>query len=1063
MRVLYRSLALILIATFLALPAKAQWALIASFPGGTNVSAVYFIPTAPSIGFACVGNTVYRTANSGGSWQAVLTGNLGWGATSFVFTSSGTGWMSVGSGTANDPGLYGTVDGGSTWRPLNIKGYASHVYYNASNGLLFLGLRSASANGTSLVSSNGGASWTPIVSQFDENGFTFVSGQVGILTAHTVPFYRTTNGGSTWYNLGYTLHSWSAAAEPGTNTIVAAEDQTSGIYESIDAGVTWSYSTSIGSGLTGCVETGPCNIYVQANDGIYNSGDLVHWVPLHGPGNTYDTRFYVGPNAIYAGDDLGNVWELEQHGGGWPTVVMNPQKLNVVAAAGCPVKPVTVTFTNVCCLPITISQAVIADSAEWNFSSNQTIPVQLAPNDSITFTITVRGDSSGTFHDALDLHILTSAGSTDTLLPISLEAGAIIPPTLTAPSITLKDRCTSLDTTFSIENNHCDTVEITRLTLLDSTLFTMPQFALPISLASDSTIAIPLFARPKRIGNFLDTIAIALSYHGATLDTTLVVKGSVKLGAILSTLSTTKLLFDTLSACSQAADTVYVRNSSCDSIQISQISTGGTVFSIPSSLQGEWVQPEDSLSIPIGFAGLPGSYTDELDLFIKNGGSFGLPLSTSLMGTVVKDIPALSFPSQLEIDSVSPCSLFDTTIEFTARTNCDSIVIATLSFSGNGSASIQTVPALPYAIHSGDTLRCTVRYQPNGSSNLIGTITAQGPSLDTALGLRLSFRSDTEPLQLKVTKNNFLARPCQIDSAILTISNPACVATALDSLTIEPTASGFTTNPFALPIIVPADSSLDLILYFTGDEAPSPSNVTLHTRDGLGHAQSLPISGTIIPPDTAHLGLALQQGSTLTPIAGGTVTPLLYFADSVSATSELQTMRCTLNYNGNFFGYRSVSGLSGWSIQETDNNGVMELLCTRATSKNVSPMEPIATVNLEAYVTDSASTSLALSQVTFTPNDPSYESCTLASAIATTPLTIQLTPLCGDSIIMQTLREEPILFSLHVQPIENALLVSFLSTEGGPITLSMSDLLGRVRSRQTYESSIGTNVLSIPT
>ncbi len=515
-------------------PACGQWTLIHTFTNanGTSsgINAVYFLDAVglPSTGFVGTGSDIYRT-NSGGTTWALVQSGLSGIATSFCFKNATLGWCSVG-GSTNTPAIYETTDGGVTWAPLSVMGGGSCVSYNAVKGLLFLSTRLTGTN--SFVSSDDGATWNPIA-QTDENGFAFCDSLHGILSAHVLPFYRTSDGGSTWYDLGYVKHSWSPAAIPGTATFVAAEDLESNIYVSSDTGVTWSLASTVAGALTGCVQTGPCSVYVQSSDGIYYSSDASSWLPIPGgPGNTYDTRFYVGSNAIYAGDVSGDLFEHPALVGGWPQLSFSPQTLHVALAAGCAPKTDTVTFANFTCLPLTILSATLTDSMRWSYVPGQPLPLTLGTGRTVQFTITANNDTTGVFHDELQLWEQTSTGITDTIIVLDLNAVPLLAPSFNAPKVSLPDRCVSTNTVFSIRNNNCDTIHITSLTMLNTSLFHLTSINLPIAIPPDSECVIPLVVRPPKEGTFTDTVALVFTSNGFTLDTTLLLNGTVGTSAI---------------------------------------------------------------------------------------------------------------------------------------------------------------------------------------------------------------------------------------------------------------------------------------------------------------------------------------------------------------------------------------------------------------------------------------------------------------------------------------------------------------------------------------------------
>jgi len=86
---------------------------------------------------------------------------------------------------------------------------------------------------------------------------------------------------------------------------------------------------------------------------------------------------------------------------------------------------------------------------------------------------------------------------------------------------------------------------------------------------------------------------------------------------------------------------------------------------------------------------------------------------------------------------------------------------------------------------------------------------------------------------------------------------------------------------------------------------------------------------------------------------------MIFFADTVPATSNLLTMHCVLQFNGNVLSaIGDPSGLNGWTVTENPSaqSGTLDLTCVRSASDPILPNHGVASVNLQASVSDSIST-----------------------------------------------------------------------------------------------------------
>jgi|GEM_PF-2683757 len=1060
-------------------PASGQWSLLHTFHTNDGILyMVYFMDFVgnPSAGFVGIDGTLYRTGDGGATWGAVLP-NLSGHPSSVCFKNAVVGWCTVDGGLVGNPAVYKTTDGGGSWTGLSIAGQGSDVSYNAATGRLLVSIRSANVQ-ASYTSTDDGATWTAISNVTSQNGFAFCNGQQGILSSYApsaagTPFYRTNNGGQTWTSLNVFIHSWSPCAVPGTNTIVAAQDQSSSIWASTDAGVTWNVTSNVSPDhLTGCVQSGPCNMYIQSYDGLYVSGDLKTWTWIRGPGNTYDTRFFVGKTTVYAGDaSTGSLYEFQSGIGDWPTLRFTPASITVSAAANCPAQTAFAAFQNLSCLPLTVLSASITDSSVWHLV-RRPLPAVVPTGDSVGFQLITLNDTSGTFTGGLQLLIQTTGGLTDTTLKVVLQIAGIVSPTIQPISVTLADRCLELDTVVQLRNNHCDTIVLDSLAMQKSGLFLNGNISLPISIPPDSECTLPFRARPKDRGTFSDTAFIRLRCHGYTLDTTIALEGSVHSSFISADLTPQAANFHTVDACQESFDTVYLRNTSCDSAKLTELFLSGTKFQILQPQLNQWIVDNDSIAIILALPGntAPGTYSDELDLMLDNGGTqqfYALPVSA----TVVKMAPEkFVTPATVQRDSIPLCTTFDTTIVFTAQTGCDSISISSLQYVGTGSVFLQTKPALPAELHSGDTIRCTLSWNAPASATLDGSLTVVGTGFDTVVPVHLSMRADSgNDVTLSIPKTAFVASACAIDSTDLSIINRGCAALAFDTVGIVGPMGAFSIAASSLPIVLAPDSSTIIRVYFNGATASS-GTATLHAHEMSGMVRDIPLSGTFIPLDTARVALRLLAGSSPTLPAGNTTGFALYFADSVAAETQLQTFDCTLDFDQNILGLlNNPVGTNGWNIQTVVSGaGSMRLSCSRSSTSPISPNETIGTFFAEAFVSDSLHTTLTLEHVTFTPNDPSYEHCVLASAIDPPALSFQVENQCGDSILIRSMRSEPIIEAIAVQPnplersSNQTLLVTIEARTTTTADLRLLDLLGRTRMELQELLNKGPNALELP-
>lgn len=146
---------------------------------------LYF--TTPSTGFLTCSDGLFKTADTGKTWQRVRTGNNN----GIYFSSPSTGLIY----SANK--LYKTTDGGTTWQPFSdLPGGEAYSY------IAFLEFPDAShakfvSEQTFAKSDDGGITWTKKDLGFNVRDMHFVSSTEGYLS-NDFRIYKTTDGGNTW-------------------------------------------------------------------------------------------------------------------------------------------------------------------------------------------------------------------------------------------------------------------------------------------------------------------------------------------------------------------------------------------------------------------------------------------------------------------------------------------------------------------------------------------------------------------------------------------------------------------------------------------------------------------------------------------------------------------------------------------------------------------------------------------------------------------------------------------------------------------------------------------------
>ncbi len=222
--------------------------------------------------------------------QWVYTGGPGGGNVScFVFTQDGSGGTAIFAGT--DRGVYRSTDNGANWQSANF-GLSAYGWVTA---LLAV---PGDAGGACLFavvfdegvfrSTDGGLSWTPASAGLPSRRFIYSLTSVRDQTGKTILFvafgyggggiYRSTDLGTNWSRVTEGLPQYIEVTSLGLCSNSAGDTAIvagtwSGIYRSMDEGLTWEASPSgPAASFAGFVSV-DTNVFVGTDYGVYLSTD----------------------------------------------------------------------------------------------------------------------------------------------------------------------------------------------------------------------------------------------------------------------------------------------------------------------------------------------------------------------------------------------------------------------------------------------------------------------------------------------------------------------------------------------------------------------------------------------------------------------------------------------------------------------------------------------------------------------------------------------------------------------------------------------------------------------
>jgi hypothetical protein len=136
----------------------------------------------------------------------------------------------------------------------------------------------------------------------------------------------------------------------------------------------------------------------------------------------------------------------------------------------------------------------------------------------------------------------------------------------------------------------------------------------------------------------------------------------------------------------------------------------------------------------------------------------------------------------------------------------------------------------------------------------------------------------------------------------------------------------------------------------------------------------------------------------------------------------------------------------------------------KGTNISLDSAQPLASVKLFVFLSDSTSTPIQLSTIKLNSSDPDYERCTLSATSDTTNFSVYLH--CGDSTIVEYMRGNPLplrIVSLKPNPAQNELAIELDAAEGEVTQMEIYDELGNRVMRREISFAKGRQSVSLST
>jgi photosystem II stability/assembly factor-like uncharacterized protein len=993
----------------------------------------------------------------------------------YAFASNGLdGIVTCWGGT----GLY-TKDGGVTWqgsklngqpfsqeiwKPTGLKGTRSFVAVDDNNQHFFM-------------STDGGANWT--------DRYTLPERMSGTLQGTSCTLYGQS---TTQMWVTYDLTNWQPLGGPGNRNDTRFQIVQNFVFAGDDTGAVWRYYQP---------DLPPANINVSIDrpavrdiKAIGCSPDTA-WVTIRNTAcdtqiverlliadsSVWKIQHIPMPDTLGIGDSIRiRLVATDPHPGTYASSVSLHWKLeswtgdttftllyDVSGIRRPSIAPLAMAFKDRCtaidtfltvkneqCDTVQLFRVSIDDTAAFHLNTTS-VPMLLAPGESYKFPVHIAAKAKGTYTGKVTVTIHDLGFSIDTVITLTLTVKDAIPfkiPVAFTKDLGKVSVCGFRESSVAFANTACDTLTLLKAELVapaqDFTLTRTP--SLPLSLAPGTSDSLILHFETKAMGPQQVTVHFQFVLDGVLHDTSITVNAT---GAqtLEGAASVTSLTFAPINACESTDQTVYVRNLSCYTVQLTDLQLPtGTKYSIISPALPQTLAAGDSIAVTVRLTGSrpPQVVNEVLNAVLKDSTQdkiipIGLA-GTIKAGTRVLDLSTIS----ISADSLEPCSTFSTRVRVGNLGICDSLYISNVSFTG-GSGFAITAPGI--ALGVGDTSGFQLSGPTTSGLVVDGLIHITGPGIDTTIAVHLSVKHGGLPdAVVSAATRAFTTHSCDVQTLYANLHNSGCSSLDVASVAVSSSGSQYTlASPWAAaPFVVGADGDTTLTIQF--DPAQSgDGTATLVVTMKDGTTRSIAFTATIVPQHQARLLLTLASGQITNPKAGIKTGALLSFADAVDPADGLTELRVILQLDQDFLTIRNITPQNGWTITpESSAAGTYQFLATRSSAASITAGDALADLELMAFVSKQMRTDMQLSAVHFMPNDPVYEKCTLSPLyLPISHVEFTLDPLCGDNTISAVLRGDPVLSIESINPnpaSASGITVTYSTTE--PAEISIVDAAG---------------------
>ena len=625
-------------------------------------------------------------------------------------------------------------------------------------------------------------------------------------------------------------------------------------------------------------------------------------------------------------------------------------------------------------------------------------------------------------------------------------------PQLSSTSLTIAaKRCEQNTKSLTLEGFECNPFVLDSISFLDSTLLRSGALSLdslptlPETFDSGYVDLIKFRWNPSAYFTRDTTVtdSVRLSYldgaSGTYRDTVLVLTLSAQAPSLATSIPTT-LGFSSVSTCAFLDSTFAIVNNGCDTIHLDSTVLKSNAFSVLKA--DSIIPPGDTGYVSVHYQPLgTGSDQGNISVYFHSNDAHAFDV-TQLSGTGVQGSGVLAMRStSLLAGSLSFCS-GDTLVTDTLRNlDCDTLVLTDLHLSGDTAFSLVSVP--DSLLLPGDSAIVTIQFAPRLKGPHAAMLTfherniVNDPGHDTTVTISGFGLGGPTALSADTTTRDFGALfACESRDTTLWLANPGCDTLTVDTAMFSsPALSSLT----ALPSLLPPGDSVPVIVQLAASPTNTVGTVTFYSNANSGSpTATVPFEATIMRP----LSLTLSLSPAAAAHAGQTVTIYVTLTgDTGAAARSLTGLRFVLTHNDDLLALQNASGLS-WSPGSATTTR-SDTFAWKVGLEAPTHADTIGTLSFRVYLTDSAATPLALSDISLEADGTTPADC--IASVDSTGSGFTYVSRCGEHELQGFMRTGMVPFSIDRIVPNPAVTSVTVEGSGRGVQAEVMDALGRTR------------------